>query len=100
MQNGTYEYKNACLGSVTYETNGLQGGDAGHGGYLLIRFATERGSTALEVDVNGTQLGNVDTVSLKFRGDAEIGSAIECLEYLVDQLREVGRQESASYKKR
>lgn len=97
MKNGKYEYSNACLGSVSFETNGMQGGAAGHGGFLEIRFDTDGGSTALDVEVDGKVLHGVKFVALKFQGDAEIGSAIECFEYLAEQLQDIREQGSASY---
>lgn len=82
-----FEYAAACLGSVAFRTNGPQGGDAGHGGYLEIVFDTQEGSTALEVDVNGEEVGDVDTVTLRFRGDAEMEAARQCFQFLADSLK-------------
>lgn len=81
-----FEYSTACLGSVSFRTTGSQGGDGGHGGFLEITFDTGNGSTALEVEVNGKPAEPVDTVTLRFRGDAEMAAAIDCLRFLSKQL--------------
>jgi len=84
-----YEYESACCGSVQFRTNGPQGGDSGHGGYLEITFDTENCSTSLEANVNGQAYDNVETVTLKFRGDCEMKAALECLEFLSSKLRAI-----------
>lgn len=87
IQQGRFEYSTACLGSVAFSTNGPQGGDAGHGGFLEITFDTEKCSTALEAVVNGESAVEVETVTLRFRGDAEMRAAFDCLQYLVKKLK-------------
>ena len=86
---GKYEYWNACVGSVEFKTNGPQGGDAGHGGFLEITFDTSGCSTALEASVDGERRDNVGEVTLRFLGDAEMQSAVECFSFLADRLRGV-----------
>jgi hypothetical protein len=83
---GQYKYVDACLGSVSFVTNGPQGGDAGHGGYLEVTFDTANCSTALDVTVDGRRAENVRSVTLRFAGDAEMRSAAECFEFLSRKL--------------
>jgi hypothetical protein len=84
---GKHKYSNACLGSIAIESNGYQGGDGGHGGYLGITFDTENQSTSLSINSDG-EINEPKKVTLTFRGDAEIKSAPECLEFAVRFLQE------------
>jgi hypothetical protein len=84
---GKYEYESACVGHVEFRTNGPQGGDAGHGGFLEISFDTSRCSTALDANVDGSKFDNVERLTFTFRGDAEMNAAVECFEYLARELR-------------
>jgi hypothetical protein len=83
---GKLEYSDACVGSVEFRTNGPQGGAASHGGFLEIKFDTDRCSTALEASVDGKHFDNVETVTLRFRGDAEMRVARQCFEFLASKL--------------
>ncbi|MDQ0315073.1 hypothetical protein [Amorphus orientalis] len=84
-----FEYCYACLGSVEFRTNGPQGGDGGHGGYLEITFDTENGSTALEVEVNGREPQSVDKLVLRFLGDSEMEAARDAFAFLSSKIKPV-----------
>lgn len=86
-------WEGVCLGSLELRTNGPQGGDAGHGGFLELTF-TNSGSTRLDVSVNGTEFEAVDFVKLKFCGDAEMEIALECFEFLAAKLKAIREIES------
>jgi hypothetical protein len=82
---GDREWRGACEGSVSFCTNGPQGGDAGHGGYLRVTF-TNAASTFMQVAVDGEEPKAASSITLTFRGDAEVEAAIQCLEFLADKL--------------
>jgi hypothetical protein len=50
--NGRYKWDGLCVGTLEFSTNGPQGGDAGHGGFLTIIIRNEA-STDLAVSVDG-----------------------------------------------
>ncbi|MGO8847461.1 MAG: hypothetical protein ACLQFI_19430 [Methylocella sp.] len=86
--NNRYVYEGLCTVAVEFRTNGPQGGDAGHGGFLEIKFEN-RASTCLEVAVDGQALHQANSLTIMFRGDAEMEAALECLEFLVTKLKAV-----------
>ena len=65
--------------SVTIETNCPRGGDSGHGGRTLLELKDE-GSTDMEVEVIP------GGVRLRFGGDTECETLIECLRWAADSL--------------
>jgi hypothetical protein len=75
-----------CGGSVEFCTNGPQGGDAGHGGFLRVTFHNSA-STCIEVAVDHAEPKAADTIAITFRGDAEIAVAIEAIEFLAAKLK-------------
>jgi hypothetical protein len=87
---GQHDWNTACMGSLRYETNGPQGGDAGHGGYLKVEWSTYA-STELEVSIDGGPFRRVNEIVLNFRGDAEIDAARQCFEFLSKALEVLPR---------
>lgn len=87
ISSGKYSYAKNCIGSVEYKTNGLKGGDAGHGGFLEVEFDTGKCSTALSATVNNFHVADVEKLVMHFCGDDEIETAIECFSYLANELR-------------
>jgi hypothetical protein len=83
---GAHEYNDACEGSVQFRTNGAQGGDAGHGGFLEVTFQSHA-SVAMNVTVDGVRTKNANTVTLRFEGDSEMEYALEAIEFLARKLR-------------
>jgi hypothetical protein len=83
---GRHNWDGLCVGSVEFCTNGPQGGDAGHGGFLRITF-TNSASTCIEVAVDHAKPKAADTIEITFRGDAEIAAAIEAIEFLAAKLK-------------
>jgi hypothetical protein len=83
---GRKEWHGACDGLFDFSTNGPQGGDAGYGGFLRVSF-TNFASTCMEVAVNGANPQPVDSVSIAFRGDAELHAAADCFEFLAAKLK-------------
>jgi hypothetical protein len=81
----SHECVDCCICTVEFKTNGFQGGDRGHGGFLAIAFK-DQGGTSMEATTDRNGLGN-DTITLTFRGDAEMRVAVECFEFLAEKLR-------------
>ena len=85
---GRREWDGYCVGSVEFSTNGPQGGDAGWGGFLRIRF-TNAASTCMEVAVDGAKSTAADSIAITFRADAEMEAAIESIEFLAAKLKAI-----------
>lgn len=83
---GTHEFNGACIGAVNFRTNGPQGGDGGHGGFLEITL-TNRASVSMDVTVDGQKFETTDAVTLTFSGDSEMDYALEALEFVVSKLK-------------
>jgi hypothetical protein len=85
---GRYCWDGYCVGSAEFCTNGPQGGDAGHGGYLRVTFSNAA-STCMEVAIDGAEPRFADSIAINFRGDAEIDAAIASLEFFASELRSI-----------
>lgn len=88
---------------VVVHHNGYKGGDAGHGGFVGIKFKGFQ-NTALDITVRGgqeiKQIHHSDPggegmfftqpheFELVFRGDSERDTLIEALEFIVKELKE------------
>lgn len=89
---GSHAWERECVGTDEFRTNGPQGGDAGHGGFLEVKF-TNSASTTLEAIVDGKKFDVAKSLTLRFLGDAEMQVALECFEFLASKLkaiREIG----------
>lgn len=79
-------------GSVVVETNGLQGGDGGHGGCHRVTF----NGGIYELEISGPSNKHapvsVENVTLSVRGDWELEYFIRSLRYAADQLENVKLQ--------
>jgi len=73
---------------TTIEHNGLQGGDAGHGGYVAITFKNEA-STCMEL--NGEI---VEEFTFTFKGDSERETLIDSLEMILEELLKTDTQKN------
>lgn len=76
---------------VTLGWNGYQGGDAGHGGELILRIDMEAGDMAVQVEdpyETGDEArpnvynGEATAVSISFLGDMEARGALDALIHL------------------
>jgi hypothetical protein len=80
--NGEIAGRKECHGGrdglFEFSTNGPQGGNARCGAFLRVSF-TNFASTCMEVAVNGSDPQPVESVSITFRGDAELHDAAEML---------------------
>lgn len=82
----------ACITKFVVETNGYQGGDAGHGSYLNL-FIADEGGTCMEVTTIPERLGQ-DTIKLSFKGDFELEHAMQGFEFVAKALREILEKET------
>lgn len=68
-------------------TNGLKGGDAGHGGRTYIKLDNVHESLGV-VKVDGKQVASFpDSIELVFEGDLELYACIEVFEHAAKLLR-------------
>jgi hypothetical protein len=74
------EFVSANIIGVTLDHNGLQGGDAGHGGYVTIGIRN-MGSTSMEINGKPT-----DEFCLTIRGDAERETFLAAFKMIVKEL--------------
>ncbi len=94
---GQHRWNGAAAAVVEFRTNGLQGGDAGHGGFLKITFRNET-STDLAVSVDGhPEIRPVQSLTLTFRGDAEFALAMQMFEFLSEKLSTVRQMSLKDY---
>lgn len=81
----TQEFINFSIFEVTVETNGYQGGDAGHGAYLEVEFK-DLSATYWECTIDNhiekekTELPR--SVKFIFKGDAEIENFYESVKHI------------------
>lgn len=64
------------------------GGDAGHGGWTEITLTSPQGNCGIEVDTGGGHAKQVDQVTIRVRGDAEMVVFADALEWAGRRLRE------------
>ena len=85
----TQEFIHFSIFEVGVETNGYQGGDAGHGGYLEVEFK-DLSATSWECIVGNSKQKEVTkfprSVKLIFRGDSEIQNFYESIKHIKDYL--------------
>lgn len=85
----TQEFINASILEITVETNGYQGGDGGHGGFLKVEFKN-LGATNWECTVDGyfekERMDIPKSVELIFRGDSEIENFYESIKHIKEYL--------------
>lgn len=76
----------ACVLTVTAGTNGMQGGDAGHGCRAVLKFKMSGGD--MSAYVVKIPVDHTESVELIFGGDAELGCLIEGLKFAAAVLEE------------
>lgn len=62
--------------NVHYNSNGYQGGDAGHGSTTILTLENTGGS----ININGEELESGEELKIVFRGDWELSDLIASLE--------------------
>ena len=73
-------FSDACILRANFETNGFQGGDAGHGGETRITFLDEGGTAMDLVDMKE------GSFTMRFKGDAELRVLAQAIHFLDHQL--------------
>jgi hypothetical protein len=76
------EFTSANIIGVTLEHNGLQGGDAGHGGFVRL-VIEDLSCTSMEV--NGEESQKFELV---FKGDTERDTFLSALKMVVKELED------------
>ncbi|MGW5470420.1 hypothetical protein [Streptomyces chartreusis] len=84
MTSAVGEFWDASALRASVETNGLQGGDAGHGGWAEVEIRFLTGDSFETADGGQTQ-----GIFIKVSGDAEISTLAAALEWAGGQLREL-----------
>jgi len=77
--------KSTNLLRVAAGTNGLHGGDAGHGSKTFIEVE-DLGGTEIEFKINDKQLGK-GGLQINLAGDAELKTVIEAFEFIAKTLK-------------
>ena len=85
---GKRNFAGASIGWVTFETNGFQGGDGGHGGYLQIEIKDEA-NLAFDAAVDGRKSCDINTLTIMFKGDSEIKAAVDFFGFLGKRLTQI-----------
>ena len=80
------EFVNANILGVTVGSNGLKGGDSGHGSRTIIRLKNEC-STDWDCKVKRDETGCVTEIEIVLGGDSELCTMINALEYSAKALR-------------
>jgi hypothetical protein len=70
--------------SIVLSTNGYQGGDGGHGGFLSLEFNTPYDG-GFDIDCDHTP----GKIMITIRGDWEIGETIKALRKFVHELEKL-----------
>jgi hypothetical protein len=88
---GSITVNSACETTFSFQTNGYQGGDGGHGGYLEI-IIDGHSNTMMNVAVDDDPMSQGGTggrkVTIRFLGDCEMQNVAEGLEFLAAGIRQ------------
>lgn len=83
------EFQGICL-TFNCETNGYQGGDAGHGGQTIITIKNYNDDATFIV--NGNQINSENPAELIFQGDWELNDLIHGLEKITKYLKQNNKE--------
>lgn len=75
------QFSDACILEVQVQTNGLQGGDAGHGSHTVVALR-DLGGTDLSVRFDESSRGAI----IEVQGDAELRVLAQALRFAADAL--------------
>lgn len=81
-------FEDACHLKAAVATTGEMGGDSGHGGWSEITLTNSEGNCGIEVATGGGHPIDVDQVTIRVRGDAEMVVLANALEWAGRRLRE------------
>lgn len=82
---GKHEHEGACVASMEFYTNGLQGGNAREGGVFELKIEN-MASGNFEIEVDGKRSRVERAALLRFIGDDEIRFALDSIKSLGEQL--------------
>jgi hypothetical protein len=85
-------FEDACHLKAAVATTGTMGGDAGHGGWTEITLTNSEGNCGIDVDTGNGQANNVDQVTIRVIGDAEMVVLANALDWAGRRLREFSRE--------
>ena len=91
------EICHANILEVEAGTNGLHGGDAGHGSRAFLRIK-DLGGTCMDAVINRDSWGNAEEIAISLGGDAEICSFISALKFAIKVLEEATQNDPGGYK--
>ena len=86
------EVYSANVLEVTAGTNGLQGGDSGHGSRTFFRIR-DLGGTDIQTKVLKDEYGNEVGFQVVLGGDCELDTFIKCLKFAVKVLEDQMKKE-------
>ncbi|MET8757226.1 hypothetical protein [Lentzea sp. NPDC004782] len=81
-------FEDACQLKAAVATTGEMGGDAGHGGWTEVTLANSKGNCGIDVDTGTGPTVEVDQVTIRVHGDAEMVVLANALEWAGRRLRE------------
>jgi hypothetical protein len=81
-------FENACHLKAAVATTGAMGGDGGHGGWTEITLTNSEGNCEIEVSTDGGHATDVDQITIRVSGDAEMVVLANALEWAGRRLRE------------
>ena len=81
-------FEDACHLKAVVATTGEMGGDAGHGGWTEITLINSEGNCGIEVGIGEAHASDVDQVTIRVRGDAEMVVLANALEWAGQRLRQ------------
>lgn len=82
---------------ILVESNGPQGGDAGHGGYSQIVFQPAE-AFALDVEIKENDFGDVEELMIRAKGDAETQDLPFLLRKMADMVETVRNKKNIKKK--
>lgn len=89
-------FEDACHLKAAVATTGEMGGDAGHGGWTEITLTNSEGNCGIEVSTGQAHANDVDQVTIRVRGDAEMVVLANALEWAGRRLREFAGERAES----
>ncbi|HEU0087974.1 MAG TPA: hypothetical protein VFQ77_10030 [Pseudonocardiaceae bacterium] len=81
-------FEDACHLKAAVATTGEMGGDAGHGGWTEVTLTNSEGNCEIEVGTGTGHAIDVDQITIRVHGDAEMVVLANALEWAGRRLRE------------
>ena len=81
-------FEDACHLKAAVATTGEMGGDAGHGGWTEVTLTNSESNCGIALDTGNGHANDVDQVTIRVQGDAEMVVLAQALEWAGRRLRE------------